>query len=125
MPCDYKKYPKDWKVIRQRILERENHRCKECGVENHDIGYRDKNGKWHKIEHSHAGDMEGEYAEKMGLKIIRIVLTIAHLNHAVTDNRDENLAALCQLHHLRHDKEHHMKNARETRDKKKQQHKLF
>jgi len=47
-----------------------------------------------------------------------IVLTIAHLNHDTTDNRDENLSALCQRCHLSHDKYLHATNARETRRKK-------
>lgn len=35
---------------------------------------------------------------------MRIVLTIAHLDHALTDHFDNNLAALCQQCHLRYDK---------------------
>ena len=40
------------------------------------------------------------------LKIIKIVLTIAHLDHDETnwDVKDERLAALCQRCHLRYDK---------------------
>ena len=35
MPIDYKKYPKDWKQIRERILKRANNKCECCGIENH------------------------------------------------------------------------------------------
>ena len=36
-----------------------------------------------------------------------IVLTIAHLNHTPEDCADDNLRALCQRHHLAHDRDHH------------------
>ncbi len=32
MPIDYKKYVPEWQEIRKRILERDGHRCKECGI---------------------------------------------------------------------------------------------
>lgn len=44
-----------------------------------------------------------------------IVLTVAHLNHQPEDCRPENLAAMCQRHHLAYDHEHHQANARATR----------
>jgi tRNA(Ile)-lysidine synthase TilS/MesJ len=58
-------------------------------------------------------------------KPIKIVLTVAHLNHDIADNSDDNLAALCQLHHLRHDIDHHRANAKETNRKKKGLQNLF
>lgn len=119
MPCDYSKYPKDWKQIRARILAREKNCCKECGVDNYSIGYRTELGHWRNIEKSFAGDMEAIDVERKGLKIIKIVLTVAHLNHDITDNSDDNLAALCQLHHLRHDIDHHKATSRATRNKNK------
>jgi len=125
MPCDYSRYPKDWKQIRERILQRENNCCKECGVKNYDIGYRDDLGGWHPIECSHQGDADAEWAKSVGWKIIKIVLTVAHLDHDVTNNSDENLAALCQLHHLRLDSKQHKENSRITRNKKKGLQNLF
>jgi hypothetical protein len=41
------------------------------------------------------------------LRVVRIVLTVAHLNHDPRDNREENLKALCQWCHLNYDKLHH------------------
>lgn len=46
---------------------------------------------------------------------IVIVLTVAHLNHDPTDCRPENLAAMCQRHHLAYDHHHHRANAQATR----------
>lgn len=48
-------------------------------------------------------------------KIIVIVLTVAHLNHDPTDCSPENLAAMCQRHHLAYDHAHHQANAQATR----------
>jgi len=40
MPINYKDYPSNWKTeIRPAILNRDNHRCKFCGVHNYEIGY--------------------------------------------------------------------------------------
>lgn len=126
MPCDYKKYPANWKTeIRPRILARSGNCCEECGIKNGDIGYRDKKGTWHKIECSMQGDADAEDAERDGYKIIKIVLTVAHLNHDTSDNRDENLKALCQLHHIRHDVDDHKKNSRATINRKKGLQNLF
>lgn len=82
MVIDYKKYPPNWKKeIRPRILERANHKCEFCGVDNYSIRF---NGK----------------------KDIKVVLTIAHLDHDPDnwDVEDERLAALCQKCHMNYDK---------------------
>lgn len=50
-----------------------------------------------------------------GPKPIVIVLTVAHLNHDPTDCRPENLAAMCQRHHLAYDHDHHRASAQATR----------
>ena len=44
-----------------------------------------------------------------------IVLTVAHLNHEPEDCRPENLAAMCQRHHLAYDAQHHKQTAYATR----------
>lgn len=90
MPFDRTKYANDWEAISKRIREREKNKCKFCGAENH---------KPHPVT--------GSY----------VVLTVAHLNHDVTDNSDENLAALCQRCHLTYDAKLHAIHAAETRRK--------
>lgn len=77
------RYPKDWKHIRARILERAHNRCEFCGVENHTMRLNSKTGKE-----------------------VRIVLTVAHLNHEPEDCRPENLRALCQRCHNQYDAKH-------------------
>jgi len=141
MPILYKNYPKNWKTeIRPAVLERANNCCEVCGVQNRDIIFRGfynevevfqrANGELFKVDGSFIMN-DSEYCciepstGKENQKAIKVVLTIAHLNHDTTDNRMENLKALCQLHHLRHDHTHHQKNAKETRTKKKKLQTLF
>jgi len=116
VPFDKSKYPPEWPQIRQRILERDGHRCQECGVANHAIGQRDANGVFHEL----VGDGSAEALE--GGKVIRIVLTIAHLHDPdplACD--DSNLAALCQYHHLRLDASMHGRRAAETKARRKRE----
>ena len=70
-------YPKNWDEISLRIrFERAGNRCEWCQPENY---------KPHPITGS------------------EVVLTVAHLDHDPTNNDDNNLAALCQRCHNRHD----------------------
>lgn len=118
-------YPPDWKEIRKRILERDGNCCKFCGIQNYSIGYRDYKGEWNEIEKSTYGDAMAQMAEQTGYKVIKIVLTVAHLDHNPANNDESNLASLCQLHHLRLDSEQHRTNAAKTRRKKKGLQELF
>ena len=132
MPIDYSKYPKNWKTeIRPAILERAQNRCENCGVKNHKFilrgfwneknVYQDMDGQIFDAENSQnlGDDYLGEVDPENKNKIIKVVLTISHTDHDVTNNDYSNLKALCQKCHLDHDKYHHAKNARETREKKK------
>lgn len=144
-PENAKRYPANWSEIRARILRRAGNRCEECDVENYALGGR-VDGVWFpafplgeralRLEWpkpgtiSYCGQSVGEIDGKRRYiggpaRIIRIVLTIAHLNHTPEDCRDENLKALCQRCHLRYDHAHHMANARETRRKGKAAADLF
>ena len=77
MPCDYSKYPVNWLTeIRPAILERARHKCEFCAVHNYEP---------HPVTKS------------------RVVLTIAHLDHDITNSDPENLRALCQKCHNTHD----------------------
>lgn len=109
-PCDRDRYPKNWKSIRASILERAGHRCEFCGIDNGALGRRRCDGTFERFE-----GLEAEIASLEGVRLTRIVLTIAHLDHMPENNADSNLRALCQRCHLLHDREQHRGNARETR----------
>lgn len=89
-----------WRAIRARILKRAGQRCEFCGVANGAVGYRDDAGIFHEDK---TGLVDGD---------IRIVLTIAHLDHDPSNNDADNLAALCQRCHNRHDAAHRARNRR-------------
>jgi hypothetical protein len=123
MPCDYSKYPGDWKSHRvPRILAREGNACKFCGARNGSIGYRGIEGDWWETARS-----EDRIARKLqtprGCGLTRIVLTVAHLKRTTGDPAkdgpldcpDEDLAALCQACHLSLDRERHIAKRKQSR----------
>ena len=105
----------EWEAARKTILERAGHCCEQCKVPNHALILRldDYPGWWVRDDNGAAYDSRGEYqgsirnSELPEFRLVTIVLTVAHLNHDPSDNRDENLKALCQWCHLNYDKEHH------------------
>ena len=131
MPCDYRDEPKDWPEIRERIMERAESKCEFCGVPNYCVGYRRKrDGNFipcaDDIEHAcrdtylEARELliSLEENEPLGLhdeRGIVTVLTVAHLDHDITNSDPDNLKALCQQCHLRYDAKHHQSNAARTR----------
>ena len=134
MPIDYKKYPENWKSeIRPRILQRANNKCEFCGVENHSVILRGKyNGidvyqtddsKIFNAENSQyiTSDYVGEVTTSERAMAIKVVLTVAHLDHDTTNNSDDNLKALCQRCHNRYD----MKQRVHNRKNKPNQTQLF
>jgi hypothetical protein len=118
-PQNRKLYPPDWKAISERIrFERAKGQCECCGVWHGESGCRDVLGEFITSEEHAAG--AGLFDSNNPLpKLIKIVLTVAHLNHDPTDNRDENLKAMCQKCHNDYDRAHRQANARVTREKKR------
>lgn len=105
LPQNRHLYPADWPAIRIEILNRADHTCEQCGLENHTTITRTRKGQPHPI---------------------RIVLTIAHLDHDPTNNGTPgdrpNLKALCQQCHNRHDATHRGQTRRLRRLLKTQAH---
>lgn len=106
-PENRKRYPSNWKDIRNKILKRANNRCEFCGVENH--SYVPK-----------AGTENWEFPEP-----VKVVLTIAHLDHTPENCDPENLRALCQKCHNRYDAEHRRATRSHTRALKDKSLELF
>lgn len=107
------RYPKNWHEISMRIRTRAEHKCEECGIPNYEKGGRDPSGKWHKVLPTGDNGLrltwpdEGEYAWcedwPHKLRIVRIVLTVAHLDHQPENCADDNLRCWCQRCHNRYD----------------------
>lgn len=115
MPVDYSLYHPKWPLIRRLILKRADHKCEACGVPNYAVGYR-LDGQFFSAEQlletlEETGEdlTEGIPGEQKPLKI---VLTVAHVDHDVGNNRFTNLRAWCQRCHLNHDRQD---NARRRR----------
>lgn len=94
-PENKKRYPKNWKEIRQQILKRADNRCEFCGVENH---------TW-----------RPSLSSTSPSDAVWVVLTIAHLDHNPENCDPENLRALCQRCHNRYDAKHRAATRSHTR----------
>lgn len=112
-PENKARYPKDWNAIRRRILERAEHACEFCGVANYSYGFRAGDGSFVPLQNEDEAFATGRLPPDT--KLIKIVLTIAHLDHTPEHNDPANLKALCQRCHLRYDREHHKETAAATR----------
>lgn len=107
------RYPKDWPRISWEVRERAGWCCEECGVRNGQLGGRDARGAWHAatpkgerllgIEWPAPGEWWWCEGHDRMLRIVRIVLTVAHLDHQPENCAPENLRALCQRCHNRYD----------------------
>jgi len=87
---DYKNYPANWNAISSDIrFNRAQNRCEQCGAENYK-------------PHPQTGSM--------------VNLSVAHLNQDTTDNRPENLKALCQRCHLNYDRSSNKKRRKYGKD---------
>ncbi|NIE67440.1 hypothetical protein [Burkholderia sp. Ax-1719] len=127
-PENRARYPDNWKQIREQILERAGNCCEQCKVRNHSIvqrGWLNDRDTYRDVEDGTVRDAEtGAWlgwvreSDYCG-DAVKIVLTIAHLDHEPENCDPANLRALCQLHHLRYDAKHHAANARETRRARK------
>lgn len=124
-PENRARYPADWSDVRNRILERARHQCEHdgCKARHRELGYW-RDGAWVRLPQSlreagfdRAGQIVG-CSDGPDIKIIMIVLTIAHLDHQPENCADDNLRAWCQRHHLAYDAEHHKANAYRTRKDK-------
>lgn len=140
--------PVEWAAIRREVLSRDDDRCKFCGVANHCYGLRWPGGTFSIARGCRTPGAARAWAEagfpgcrvddygwlwvpgrgrdcRRNGKIIRIILTITHLDHDPGNNGSPrarpNLAALCQRCHNRHDATHRRVTAAATRAKNKSQ----
>jgi 5-methylcytosine-specific restriction endonuclease McrA len=128
------RYPADWKDISQRVRDEAGQRCEWCRAMNGAMivrGSDDQEGaSLPGYRYVDAPVFDHTFHAQTGKPIpgatwdtfdanargpVRVVLTVAHLDHRPENNCRSNLAALCQKCHLNYDKDHHAANAAATR----------
>jgi hypothetical protein len=124
-----------YRQTRARIVKRAHNRCEQCGKPNRRRVWVCGTGggqywtlvkgalvqRWHYCfagcagKDSACGNFRLDAKGWKQARRIRVVCTMAHLNHTPGDDRDENLKFLCQWCHLNYDRLHH----KETRTQRK------
>lgn len=139
-PANRALYPPDWPAISAAIRERDGNRCHWCGKPNGEtiLCRRVFLNRWKSLLLNQWWDIQSGWRDERGnpttapfevshesVRKVRVVLTVAHLDHNPENCAEENLSALCQACHLAHDRKQHAANARRTRQAKNGQLRLF
>lgn len=122
-PENKNKYPENWPEISKDIrFNRAKNRCEVCGIVNYSVIKRLKDGTWRtpseqewdmihsRIRYSHTSMSES-------LKyhgFVKIILTVAHLDHNPANCDYSNLKAMCQRCHNQYDKVHRKGTIRDS-----------
>lgn len=106
------RYPADWKAISMRIREEAGQKCEQCRAPNGEIvarGAGTHDGTYMLM----GGEVfDAETGEYLGMalgseynygRMVKIVLTVAHLDHQPENCDRSNLRALCQRCHNAYD----------------------
>jgi len=114
-----KRYPKDWKLISERIrFERAKNKCEVCGVKNYSLIHYHENKTIveHEPPYNHpmgfsdynaAVELKQNLNQWNGIYQLKlVVLTVSHLDHIPENCQNENLKAMCQKCHNNYDKKH-------------------
>lgn len=111
-PENKKRYPANWKQISEEIrFNRANNRCEVCGIENHTTVHSfTENGEtvWRPLD-------IGEWYFKGCPKTVKVILTVAHLDHQPENCDPGNLKAMCQKCHNSYDRKHRDKTIKNTK----------
>lgn len=106
-PENRARYPANWPQISLERREAAGWRCESCKVRHGSWGWRDAAGRFHRVN-KRAVRQEGRrfYVQQLDgvrIKVIEIVLTVAHLDHTPENCAAENLRAWCQRCHNLYD----------------------
>lgn len=127
------RYPSDWKAISARVRDEAGQKCEWCSAPNGELirrgVTRDGQNVWRPVGASAYEDghcaITGKVVSDSSPDVvayrdpIRVVLTVAHLNHQPEDCARANLRALCQRCHLTYDSKLHSANAAATAHKRR------
>lgn len=108
-------YPKNWRELSTQVKAAAGWKCEKCGAKHEAIGYRDERRAFQELPEGQVGDELAAGARSQGFKLIKIVLTTAHLDQNPGNNEPENLKALCQWCHLAHDRPYNIAKAIKTK----------
>ena len=106
------RYPKDWPQISKAIRERAGQRCEKCAAPNGALILREFNEYGHvyitqedRMFAADNGSLLGRayFAARDYTKAVKVILTVAHLDHQPENCDPENLRAWCQRCHLAYD----------------------
>jgi len=107
-------YPIDWPELSRLIrFGRANGRCEHCGRPHGARVFHLGDGRWWDADRRQWRDGRGRRIRAPGegvaaiVRVTRVYIACAHLNHDPTDNAWRNLAALCQRCHMVHDAAEH------------------
>ncbi len=123
-PENRHRYPADWKQIRARILARAGNCCERCKAPNLTMIARGEGRHAGTYMTDDAEVIDAETGENLGQcrmsdysvgRMVRVVLTIAHLDHTPENCADDNLRAWCQRCHLQYDQQHHVETRQISR----------
>lgn len=122
-PENRARYPADWPQISMQIRARAGQCCEACGVSNHAWGWRGVAGAFHQVGKRaliEAGfgrppfdlwiTIEPGWTSLV--RVIEIVLTVAHLDHTPENCDPANLRAWCQRCHNIYDAKHRAQTRR-------------
>lgn len=125
-------YPDNWEEISAHIrFTRAQGKCEQCGARHHSMiirsvedGYRyvtydDESDGYIYMDGRKSGYLEDEY--DMNDKFTYVRLTVHHKDFDKSNNREENLIALCQRCYLIADSALHVANAKRTRLNKRRE----
>lgn len=130
-PENRARYPAEWPEISLCVRSRAGWKCEgspafpDCRVKHGELGGRGRAGAWYpaipvgerllRLEWPEPGTNWWCDGHPEKLRIVRIVLTVAHLDHQPENCDPANLRALCQRCHLFHDRHQHAATRSATR----------
>jgi hypothetical protein len=119
MPFDKHKYHPKWNLISRLVKKRDGQQCTFCGARKGSYLVL-PGGGLSPINLVNARDFK-----RRGLEIVRISLSVCHLDGDSRNNRFHNLRTGCNRCHLKYDRNRHVRSRMYGRDHREQQYDLF